>query len=312
MGQRRKVVQEFLLISKNIQKLCKYAGLHRSCFYYKKEIQVYVKQGRPVPGYTINRDGVVILDQTVVTYLKEYRSDKLFINSGGYYKLTKYLRIEKQIYINHKKIYRLCAEHNLLLDRIKKNRSSRKKRCGYLDVQKPNQLWQFDIKYGYIHGEQKFFYILIFIDVFSKKVIGYHIGKSCKSGDLIFTLDQALKNEGITQDDCLNIRSDNGPQMSSGKFFYFLKRLEQKLAHEFIPPRTPNRNAYVEAFNSILELELLSVRYFRTFGDAYAAVVEFINFYNNRRLHGSIGDLSPKMFIEGLKSGAITRSAISV
>lgn len=301
-----------MLQNENIQKLCKYAGLNRSCFYYKKETQNLIKQGRPVPGYTVNRDGVVVLDQTVVTYLKEYRSDKLFINSGGYHKLTKYLRIEKQIYINHKKIYRLCAEHNLLLDRIKKNRSSKKKRCGYLDVQKPNQLWQFDIKYGYIHGEQKFFYVLIFIDVFSKKVVGYHVGKSCKSGDLIFTLDQALKSEGITQDDCLKIRSDNGPQMSSGKFFYFLKRIEQKLAHEFIPPRTPNRNAYVEAFNSILELELLSVRYFRTFGDAYSAVVEFIHFYNNRRLHGSIGDLSPKMFIERFENGGITQSAISV
>jgi putative transposase len=267
-----------------------------------------------VPGFTINRDGETILDTTVVSILKSYRRESLFVSGGGYYKLSKYLSIEHGYYINHKKVYRLCQENNLLLFHLrdKKIRKVKKSRCEYKEITAPNQLWQFDIKYGYVHGEGRWFFILAFIDVFSKKIPGYYIGTSCKAGDLIFTLNEALRNENITPEHELNIRSDNGPQMSSNKFHFYLKRLEQKLSHEFIPPRTPNRNAYIEAFNSILEIELLSTRYFHAFKDAYQSVVKFINEYNNRRIHGSIKYLSPNRFIQKYQNGEISQFKISV
>jgi putative transposase len=255
---------------------------------------------------------VILPDQTISYLLKNYRAAPEFINGGGYYKLSKYLSVEHGFYVNHKKIYRLCKENNLLLFRNKNTYKKSKKRCDYKTISGPNQLWQFDIKYGYIHSESKWFFVLAYLDVFSKKVTGYYIGKSCKAGDLIFTLDQALKKEGITSEHNLKVRSDNGPQMSSGQFHFYLKRLEQKLEHEFIPPRTPNRNAFVESFFSILETELLENSYFYSFKDAYVAVTKFIEFYNTRRLHGSIGYRSPNQFILDYQNGNITRYEISV
>jgi putative transposase len=245
--------------------------------------------------------------------LKEYRSSWEFLTSGGYQKLTSYLRVEHKLYVNHKKIYRLCDINNLLLFKKTKGYSMRKKksRCEYMNVVAPNQLWQFDIKYGFVHGENRFFFLLTYIDVFTKKVVGYHIGKTCKAGDLVQTLDQALRNNNISSDHPLTIRSDNGPQMSSNKFFFHLKRIEKKLSHEFIPPRTPDRNAFIEAFFSILERELLSDRYFATFLDAYNAVVRFIEFYNTRRLHGSLGDRSPEMFMRDFAAGLEPQRTVS-
>lgn len=140
---------------------------------------------------------------------------------------------------------------------------------------------------------------------------GFFIGKSCKSGDLSFTLNQAIKNEKITINDQLKLRSDNGPQMSSNKFFFYLKRLEQKLVHEFIPPRTPNKNAFIESFFSILENELLVDRYFKNYGEAYAAVCNFISFYNKRRLHGSLDYKSPERFILDYQNGLIKNYQVS-
>lgn len=269
--------------------------------------------GRPPPGFTVNRDGEVVDDSVIVETLKEYRNSWEFLSSGGYQKLTSYLRIERKLYVNHKKIYRLCNDNNLLLFKKTHGYSMKKKksRCEYVNVTAPNQLWQFDIKYGYVHGENRFFFVLTYIDVFTKKVMGYHIGKSCKSGDLVRTLDQALRESGIDSSHELTIRSDNGPQMSSNKFFFHLKRLEKKLFHEFIPPRTPDRNAFIEAFFSILERELLSDRYFATFLEAYNSVVRFIQFYNSRRLHGSLGDRSPEMFIRDWSAGLVQCHAVS-
>jgi putative transposase len=230
----------------------------------------------------------------------------MFQTGGGYIKLTHYLAIERGFYVNHKKIYRLCDENGLLLYKVGKRCKTPKRRAiGYTDITRQNQLWQFDLKYGYVHGMGRHFFVLAFIDVFTKKVTGYYVGLSCKTGDLIFTLNQALKAEGITVEHGLKIRSDNGPQMSSNQFYFYLKKLEQKLSHEFIPPRTPDRNAYIEAFFSILEKEFLTNRYFETFADAYKAVTEFITFYNTRRIHGSLGMRSPMAYINGLSLGQI-------
>ncbi len=229
------------------------------------------------------------------------------MNSGGYYKLTKYLAIECGMYVNSKKIFRLCSQNGLLLF-TKAGRQMRRKRrtVGYLEVNRPNQLWQFDIKYGYVHGEGRYFFVLAYIDVLTKVIVGYYVGKSCKAGDLVSTLSTALKCQGITKEHGLKIRSDNGPQMSSNEFYFYLKRLEQKLEHEFIPPRTPDRNAYIESFFSILERELLEHCYFETFKEAYEAVTEFITFYNQRRLHGSIGYRAPMTYRNGLAHGQFT------
>jgi len=194
----------------------------------------------------------------------------------------------------------------------KKTRRLKKIRCEYAEVAKPNELWQFDLKYIWIHGENRWCFFLGFIDVVSKKITGWYVGKTCKAGDLVFTLNQAIKNENISSEHPLVIRNDNSPQMSSNRFHFYLKNLESKLTHEFIPPRSPDRNAYIEAFNSILETEVLQVRYFRNYEEVYGAMVSFIEFYNNRRLHGSIGNLSPKMFIEGLQAGEIAPRVVAV
>lgn len=279
-----------------------------------RKTEVVKRPGRPAPGFTINRDGAKIFDCEIVSILREYRASIEFANGGGARKLSKYLAIEQQIYINHKKVYRLCDENDLLLFRQEehKKRKFKKSRCEYLEVSGPNELWQFDLKYIWIHGESRWCFLLAFIDVVSKKITGWYLGKTCKAGDLVFTLNQAIKNEGITHEHSLVIRSDNGPQMSSNRFHFFLKNLEKKLVHEFIPPRSPDRNAYIEAFNSILELEVLQVRYFRSFEEVYEAIVRFMDFYNNRRLHGSLGDRSPRTFLEGIKNGSITPQVVAV
>lgn len=313
MEQRKTTVLEFKE-KHHFKKVCTLAGISRSSSYFRNNLQVIKPPGRSPPGFTINRDGTIVEDNTIITILKEYRTSIEFANGGGARKLTHYLAIEKQLYINHKKIYRLCDENNLLLFKhgIKNKRVFAKSRCTYSNVSGPNQLWQFDLKYIWIHGENRWCFFLGFIDVFTKKITGWYIGKTCKAGDLVFTLNQAIKNENISSDSALVIRSDNGPQMSSNKFYFYLKNLEKKLTHEFIPPRSPDRNAYIEAFNSILEAEVLQVRYFRNFEEVYEAMIRFIEFYNNRRLHGSIGNLSPKMFIERLNKGEITPRVVAV
>jgi len=70
------------------------------------------------------------------------------------------------------------------------------------------------------------------------------------------------------------------------------------MEHERIPPHTPNMNAYIESFHSLLERELLAITEFATFAEAYEAVDRYMDFYNNRRMHGSLRRMPPVRFSE--------------
>lgn len=239
-------------------------------------------------------------DSWIVDLLINYRNDINFANGIGCRALHEYLELDFQITVNHKKIYRLCKENDLLLSR-KKKISKIKRLANNIYITGPNQLWQFDIKYGYIHGESRPFYLLAFVDVFSKKVVSYHIGISCKKEDLILTLKTALNSIDELNQDNLIIRSDNGPQMSSKAFKAFVENLD--VTHEFTPIRCPDKNAYVESFFSIFETEFLQVRYFLDLKDVYRQVFDWINWYNQRRLHSRLKYHSPEMCLKKFNRG---------
>lgn len=282
-------------------------GLSRSSWYFQRKASEHdlrrQNSGRPIPGFTINRDGTIVLDPTVASLLIDYRQQPEYVNGGGYRTLTKMLRRDYGIYVNKKKIYRICEETGILLEQ--RSKSSRPKRLIAKNrvITSPNQLWQCDLKYGYVEGERRFFFVLAFIDVFTRKVVGVHVGLRCQAGDLRNTLAQAIVAEEITAKHGLVIRSDNGPQMTANEVSRWLVQLEEKLSHEFIPIRTPNKNAHIESFFSILELEFLLVTYFSTFAEAYEKTHAFISFYNTKRIHGSIGDITPIEAMERIRQG---------
>lgn len=92
----------------------------------------------------------------------------------------------------------------------------------------------------------------------------------------------------------LTLRSDNGPQFRAKEFTETLDRLG--INHERIPINTPNLNAYIESFHSILEDECYSRHEFETFQDVYREVTAYLDYYNNRRRHGSLGYVPPKAY----------------
>lgn len=267
--------------------MCRYAGLCKSVW-YKLQKQKSEEKSTARLRYKPRPE-----DAPIVDLIKSYRSLPFFANEGGYRKLALYVRRDFDLVVNHKKMHRICKAHGLGLARRRHQRQRLRRLSSNRHITGPDQLWQFDIKYGYIPGENRFFFICAFLDVFTRKVVDYHIGRRCTAADMLTTLRRALKSRGITDEHHLIIRSDNGPQMSSKMFEKELLALP--CDHEFIPFATPNKNAYIESFFSVLECAVLAKSYFMTFADAYRAVVEFIDFYNTKRIHGSI-KMSPDQF----------------
>jgi putative transposase len=74
-------------------------------------------------------------------------------------------------------------------------------------------------QYGYIEGEDLFFFVLSVIDVYDRSIIAYHIGTSCTVKDAVRTMQRALwKRRRFEEETKPVIRTDNGPPFISHAF----------------------------------------------------------------------------------------------
>ncbi|MBW7453875.1 IS3 family transposase [Paenibacillus sepulcri] len=264
---------------------------------------------RPVPGLSYTQDGNPVSDEQICEWLMEFLADEGA--SYGYRKLTVLLRRRHRLRINKKKVYRLCKRMDVLRPQRQFKIKYPRRLANNRVITGSNQLWETDIKYGWLHGEQRFFFLMSIIDVFDRAIIAYHIGLTCEARHLVQITQEALmKRQRFDKANMPVIRSDNGPQFISHRFEEACDTFN--LIHERIPPRTPNKNAHIESFHSILEAECYRRHEFETYPQAYEIVSQFIQDYNRIRIHGSIYDLSPYEYMQAVKQGTVAPKQIKV
>lgn len=276
----------------------KYAGLSRSTYYYRVSIENKIKNkpenvGRPIVGFSLNANGKKVCDEEIKEHIMELIQDDAFFY--GYHKITYSLRREFNLIINPKKVYRLCKELKIL----KKQRVIKPQVKSSISVnrvvKKSNELWEADIKYGYITGENKFFFVLSTIDVFDRSIIDYYMGYSCTGSDAAGLIRRCLMRRSLLDSEIKPvIRTDNGPQFISNVFEESCA--EVNIYHERIPSRTPNKNAHIESFHRIFDDECIGVYEFDSYKDAYIEVSRFMKRYNTNRLHSSLKYKTPNEF----------------
>jgi putative transposase len=261
-------------------------------------------KGRPRSQFSFDKEGGKVSNHQIIEYVRLLRNVIWFQNGGGYKKMPAYLKREFGVYVNKKKLYWLMKESDLLLPRRNgKHRSLAAKASRNHQIIRPFQMWELDIKYGFLTDERRFFYLMAIIDVYLRYIVGFHIGLRCLGKDLSRTLNLATQRMEIPEGGELIIRSDNGPQMRSKNFIHFVDENSDKLVQEFIPCGMPNKNAHIESFNSIIELEFFSVMDFRFYPQAYTATHEFMDFYQTRRVHGSLKNRTPQECLEIFRNG---------
>ena len=260
----------------------------------KQKAKIKTKpRGREIPGYSLNKQGKKVIDEQIKNDIIE-----LVIGDGfpyGHRKITACLKEEK--IINHKKVYRLCKKLNVLRPQRKIYHKRPRKLAKRKDITGPNQQWQMDVKYGYIAGTSRFFFQLSLIDVFDKQV-----------KDACAIPINSLRKRGLSPMGKLPVvRTDNGPQFTAKIFEETCYKWN--IIHERIPVKTPSMNAYIESFHSILEDDCYSRNEFTSFPEAYEVIsnyMDYMDYYNNRRRHGSINNMAPGKFYQALINKQVT------
>jgi transposase InsO family protein len=266
--------------SLSVERMCGVAAVSRASFYRWLEPSMPVEEEMEVRA-------------AVQSVALEHRG------RYGYRRVTRELRRRGMI-VNHKRVARLMREDNLLAVQprawvattnpgheleVYLNLAVRMKVTGI------NQLWVADITYIRLAAE--FVYLAVVLDKFSRKVVGWALGRTLAATLPLAALEQAIEQRqpppGLVH------HSDRGLQYASREYGQLL------LLHHITPsmsrPANPYDNAFCESFMRTLKREEIDARSYRDLDDLRAHVAEFIERYYNRiRLHSALGYRPPEEF----------------
>lgn len=155
-------------------------------------------------------------------------------------------------------------------------------------VTKPNQYWGGDITY--VPTNEGWLYLAVFLDLFTRKVVGFAVQDNLETSVVTKALDQALGRQSIN--DQTIIHTDRGSQYASDCYQEKLESLGIKASMS----RKGNcyDNAMVESFFRTLKVELMYRENFKTRKEAEQKIFEFIEvWYNRQRIHSSLDYMTP-------------------
>ena len=158
----------------------------------------------------------------------------------------------------------------------------------------PNEAWTSDITY--IRTDEGWLYLAAVMDLYSRKIVGWELGKRLDSDLIEKALQNALLDRKVERG--IIFHSDQGSQYASESFRRMLR------ANGFIQSMSRrgncHDNAVTESFFHTLKTELIYRTKYITREEARRSIFEYIEiFYNRKRLHSSIGYRSPVEY-EGL------------
>ena len=231
----------------SVKDLSRWLLLSRRTYYYKPHPG---PRGKRPSTQTLYRD-VLVPNEMVLSFVRDFFLAESYC-AYGYEMMTDELR-SSGFLINKKKTYRLMNEHHLLIGKIIRS-SGKRKWVTYrrINASMPMEYLCLDIKYVWVAGELRWFYLLSIMDIYSRKVLTHLFQPSIRHTDVIKMfrmLDLRFNLKGVI------IRNDNGSQFLANKVRALLVELEAQ--QEFTHVATPEENAYIEAFHSILDRELI-------------------------------------------------------
>jgi transposase InsO family protein len=254
-----------------VRLLCGIIGLAPSTFYYA---------GQPAAEVEL-RDAI----EQIALAFPRY----------GYRRMTAELH-RRGWAINHKHVLRLMREENLLADirRLCRTTDSRHGQGRYpnrirgLAIVRPDQAWAADLTY--IRLPREFVYLAVVLDVFTRAVRGWALGRS-----LTADLPKAALERALARGRPAIHHSDQGVQYAAAEYVRVLTAAGVQLS--MAAAGQPTQNAHVERWMRTLKEEEVYLNDYQTLAGAEARIGPFIEeVYNQKRVHSALGYQTPAEF----------------
>lgn len=215
--------------------------------------------------------------QRVVEFYIEHKAD-------GYRRVCYMMLDQDVVAVSPATTYRILANQGLLTRWNESKPSSKGK--GFAQPLTPHEHWHIDISYLNICGT--FYYFIGILDGCSRYMVHWDIRASMTEDDVALVIEKAKeKFPGVTP----RIISDNGPQFIAKDFKEYIRL--SGMTHVRTSPYYPQSNGKLERFNRTMKSECIRPKTPVSLDDAIRIVTEFVEYYNTKRLHSSIGYIAP-------------------
>ena len=207
----------------------------------------------------------------------------------GYRRLC-YMMIDADIAaVSPSSVYRVLSNAGLLK---KFNGKKSKKGTGFIQPLKAHEHWHIDISYINICGT--FYYMCSVLDGFSRYIVHWEIRESMKESEVEIILQRAREK---FPDAAPRIISDNGPQFISKDFKEFIRI--SGMTHVKTSPYYPQSNGKLERYHKTIKGTCIRVNTPLSLDDCQRLVTDFVDHYNNVRLHSAINYITPSDKLQG-------------
>jgi putative transposase len=199
--------------------------------------------------------------------------------------------------VNHKRVRRLMREMGLQAKIKRKRRNTTNSKHAFprypnlvpgLDVVHPDQVWVSDITYIRLHRE--FVYLAVIMDVFTRGIRGWHLGRSLDQSLTLLALQRALAHHTPEIH-----HSDQGVQYAATAYTQLL--LEAKVQISMAEVGEAWQNGYAERLIRTIKEEEVDLSDYEDYNDTIRQLGRFLDqVYMHKRIHSSLGYLTPAEF----------------
>lgn len=212
---------------------------------------------------------------------------------------------DQEIYIaSESSFYRVLKQADQLKHRSASQPRTHKK-PDELVALKSNQVWSWDISYLPSVIQGKFFYLYLFLDIFSRKIVGYHVYQEEAAEYAAEVISKACLAEGVQEGE-ITLHSDNGSPMKGSTMLAMLQKLG--VVPSFSRPSVSNDNPYSESmFRTLKYCPLYPSKPFSSIEEAQIWMCKFVDWYNNVHQHSGINFVTPNARHQGLDKSILEK-----
>jgi putative transposase len=229
----------------------------------------------------------------------------------GYRRLTAMLRREG-LPVNAKRVRRLMHELDICGEAPQRKPRTTDSSHPYprfpnlvegLEATRPDQIWVADITY--IRLRKEFVYLSVIMDIFTRCIRGWHLGRSLEQELTLAALEKAL--EGGSPE---IHHSDQGVQYAATAYVVLLRAHEVNTSMASVGE--PEENGYAERLMRTIKEEEVDLSEYEDFIDAMRGLGRFLDdVYNRKRIHSSLGYLTPAEFEQQWISMLRSKSSVA-